>query len=114
VMFVVGSTVAPTLINGNGLVQELVPHDQLTEGLAWIGTALGIGISAGAFVAGLAIDAVGSHGAFLIAVMSGALAVVATFVALPTLRTRADDRTADPVLADDVLTDDVLTQESVG
>ena len=41
VMFVVGFAIAPTLINGNGLVQELVPRERLTEGLTWVGTSLG-------------------------------------------------------------------------
>jgi len=38
-----GVTVAPTLINGNSLIGRLVPEAQLTEGLAWMGTGIGIG-----------------------------------------------------------------------
>ena len=86
VMFVTGFSIAPTLVNGNGLVQELVPHEQLTEGLAWVGTALGIGVSVGSAIAGQAIDHAGSRGGFLVVVASAGLAVLATVVALPTLR----------------------------
>lgn len=57
------------MVNGNGLVQELVARDQLTEGLTWVGTALGVGVSIGASVAGAA-----------------GLAVVTTLASLRTLR----------------------------
>ena len=57
VMFVTGFAIAPTLINGNGLVQNLVASNQLTEGLAWVGTSLGVGVSIGASLAGTRIEA---------------------------------------------------------
>jgi len=86
VMFVTGFSIAPTLVNGNALVQDLVPREKLTEGLTWVGTALGVGVSIGAAVAGAAIDRVGSHGGFLVVIGSAAVAVAAALVALPTLR----------------------------
>ena len=70
VMFVVGFAIAPTLINGNGLVQELVPRERLTEGLTWVGTSLGVGVSVGSSVAGAQIDAAGSHAGFLVVVVA--------------------------------------------
>ena len=57
VMFVTGFAIAPTLINGNGLVQQLVPRARLTEGLTWVGTSLGVGVSIGSSIAGARIDA---------------------------------------------------------
>jgi len=86
VMFVTGFSIAPTLINGNGLVQELVPREQLTEGLTWVGTALGFGVSIGSSLAGGLIDAQGSHGGFLVVVASAVAAVVATLASLRVLR----------------------------
>ncbi|WP_081861741.1 MFS transporter [Cellulomonas sp. HZM] len=86
VMFVTGFAIAPTLINGNGLVQALVPPERLTEGLTWVGTALGVGVSFGSSIAGARIDADGAHAGFLVVVAAAVLAVVAVGVAYPTLR----------------------------
>ena len=86
VMFVTGFTIAPTIVNGNGLVTSFVRRDQLTTGLAWIGTALGVGVSIGSAAAGAAIDSRGSHGGFLVVAASAGFAVLATLVAVPTLR----------------------------
>lgn len=86
VMFVTGFSIAPTIINGNGLVQYFVGAERLTEGLTWIGTALGLGVSVGSSIAGNLIDARGSHGGFLVVVASAVFAVLATLVSLRTLR----------------------------
>lgn len=86
VMFVAGFAIAPTLINGNGLVQDLVPRERLTEGLTWVGTSLGVGVSVGSSVAGAQIDINGSHAGFLVVVISAGAAVLATLLALRTLR----------------------------
>ncbi|WP_255595951.1 MFS transporter [Cellulomonas sp. C5510] len=86
VMFVVGFAIAPTLVNGNGLVQHFVARERLTEGLTWVGTSLGVGVSLGSWVAGSMIDRQGSHGGYLVVVGSAALAVVAVLASLRTLR----------------------------
>jgi MFS family permease len=86
VMFVAGFAIAPTLVNGNALVQHFVPATRLTEGLTWVGTSLGVGVSAGSSLAGRVIDSHGSHGGFLVVVASAALAVVATLASLRVLR----------------------------
>jgi MFS family permease len=78
-MFVVGLAISPSIIAGNGLMQELVPPGRLTEGLTWVGTAINIGASVGASVGGSRIDAAGSHGGylFIVAVAAAVVAVVA-------------------------------------
>ncbi|MDM7855186.1 MFS transporter [Cellulomonas alba] len=86
IMFVAGLAIAPTLINGNGLVQQLVPAERLTEGLTWVTTALGVGVSVGSSVAGQRVDADGAHGGYLVVVGAGAFALVATVAAYRTLR----------------------------
>ncbi|WP_449385956.1 MFS transporter [Cellulomonas soli] len=96
VMFVTGIAIAPTLVNGNALVQDLVAPARLTEGLTWVGTSLGVGVSVGSSVAGSRIDADGSHAGFLVVVAAAAAAVVATLVALPTLRPRRPAPDAGP------------------
>lgn len=86
VMFVVGFAIAPTLINGNNLVQELVPHSQLTEGLTWVGTALGVGVSVGTSVGGQRIDIGGAHAGFEVVAIAAAFCALVTLVAIPVLR----------------------------
>ena len=86
VMFVAGFAIAPTLVNGNALVQHFVQPGRLTEGLTWVGTSLGLGVAVGASVAGAAIDTRGSHGGFQVVVISAVLAFVATLASLRTLR----------------------------
>lgn len=90
IMFVAGLAIAPTLINGNGLVQQLVPAERLTEGLTWVTTALGIGVSVGSSVAGQRIDDDGAHGGYLVVVGAAASALVATVLAYRTLRAPAE------------------------
>jgi MFS family permease len=76
VIFFCGLAIAPTLIAGFGLVQGLVPARQLTEGLTWVSTFIGIGVAVGASVAGRLVDAYGSGGAFLFPLCAGIGAVV--------------------------------------
>jgi MFS family permease len=66
-----GLAVAPTMINLNSLMQSLVPTDRLTEGLAWVATPLGIGVSIGASVAGQLIDRVGYQAGFVAMTVAG-------------------------------------------
>lgn len=88
VMFVAGFAISPTLINGNNLVQLLVPPSQLTEGLTWVGTALGVGVSVGTSVAGARIDEAGSHAGFTVVVVAAGIAVLVMLASLTTLRSR--------------------------
>lgn len=97
VMFVVGFAIAPSLINGNALVQDIVPPGRLTEGLTWVGTGLGVGVSIGSSVAGARIDAAGAHAGFLVVVAAGALALVTTLAAWPTLHRTSVAAPADAV-----------------
>jgi hypothetical protein len=86
VMLIAGLAIAPTLIAGNGLVQMLVEPARLTEGLTWVGTTLGIGVSLSASVAGIAIDRDGAPGGFLVVTASASVAVVLAAVSVRWLR----------------------------
>ena len=99
VMFVTGFAIAPTLINGNNLVQLLVPPSQLTEGLTWVGTALGVGVSIGTSVGGQRIDAAGAHAGFEIVLLAGALSVLVTLASLWTLRRRTTGKNSPASVA---------------
>lgn len=99
VMFVTGFAIAPTLINGNNLVQLLVPPSQLTEGLTWVGTALGVGVSIGTSIGGQRIDAAGAHAGFEVVLVAAALSVLVTLASLWTLRRRTTGTNHTPEIA---------------
>lgn len=81
VMFVAGLACAPTIITGNGLVQDMVGRHQLTEALTWVGTSIGIGASLGASVAGARVDAAGADAGFLVTVAAAWFATLLTLAA---------------------------------
>lgn len=92
-MFLAGFAISPTLINGNNMIQLVVAPRQLTEGLTWVGTALGVGVSIGSSVAGSRIDASGAHAGFLIVVIAGVAQVFIALGAASTLRARTEVHT---------------------
>ncbi|GAB6260310.1 MFS transporter [Photobacterium sp. R1] len=70
-VFIAGVFFAPTMIITMGLVERIVPENQLTEGFTWMITGLGIGIAAGAAVVGWMIDAYGIHAGFAVTISAG-------------------------------------------
>jgi MFS family permease len=94
--FVTGFAIAPTLINTNALIQQIVPESRLTEGLAWIGTALGVGVSIGTSAAGWLIENVGFRFGFAASIAAVIGAVVLSCAATP-LISRAALRVAAAV-----------------
>lgn len=82
----VGATVAPTLINGNTLIEGMVPRARLTEGLSWMGTGLGIGVAVGSSVAGPLIDLRGYTAGFGSVVAFATTAALIAVFSLPSLR----------------------------
>lgn len=84
--FVLGLSIAPTLINGNALIQAAVPSDRLTESLSWLGAAIGVGVSLGAWISGAAVDAAGAHGGFLVTTTAGVAALAIALGGLAPLR----------------------------
>lgn len=85
-MALTGMAIAPTVTTGNTITQVSVAPSQLTEGLAWVGTAMNIGVSLGSMFGGHAIDAAGSHGGYLLVAGMGWLAVVMCLAGMRTLR----------------------------
>lgn len=84
--FVAGLAISPTLIAAFGLVETLVPKTALTEGFAWLNTALGLGLAVGASAAGRAVDIWSGHVAFRVALVAVAVAVSVPLVAHRPLR----------------------------
>ena len=75
--FLAGSAVAPSLTNANSLVRVLVPKHRLTEGLAWVGTFIGIGAALGSAIAGRLIDDFGYTAGYLTTIASTVCAFLA-------------------------------------
>ncbi|MDO4243948.1 MAG: MFS transporter [Actinomyces sp.] len=86
IMALAGMAVAPTLTTGYNIVQVAVAPSQLTEGLAWVGTSLNIGVSLGALLAGHLIDARDSQGGYLFIAVAAWMSVVAAVVSLRALK----------------------------
>lgn len=92
VMFITGFAISPTMINVTSMVQRAVPPHRLTEGLTWMSTAMNIGVSLGAAVAGRTVDHSGSIGGFSIVIASAWAMVIVTIVAIPVLRAASKPR----------------------
>lgn len=74
----VGASISPTIVAGMGLVESLVPSGSLTEGFAWAGGAIGMGVAVGSALAGHLIDA---HGPSATLRLTTVCAVVAALAA---------------------------------
>lgn len=75
-MFINGAFFAPTMILVVSLVETMVPASRLTEGFAWLGSGIGIGVAAGATLSGIVVDAWGSRAGFAVALAAGAIALL--------------------------------------
>ena len=78
--FVVGLGIAPTLITAFGLIEQIVPAEALTEGLAWLITGLSLGYGAGSSLVGRMADAFGARAAFSVTIGSGLVVGVVALV----------------------------------
>lgn len=68
-----GLAVSPVLITGFSLVEALVLPAQITEGLSWAISAIGLGVAASAAATGWVVDRAGPQAGFLITLGSAAL-----------------------------------------
>lgn len=85
-VFAAGLFFAPTMIVAMGLGEAVVPPSQLTEGLTWMITGLGIGVALGAALAGWAVDRYGIQGGFNIALVAAAVILAVALLGYRTLR----------------------------
>jgi hypothetical protein len=87
-LFLGGASISPTFITAFGLIERLVPAAKLTEGITWAMTGIGIGMAAGSFASGWAIDLYGAGSGFWVSVAAGGVAVAATFAGYCVLTAR--------------------------
>jgi MFS family permease len=68
---IVGLGIAPLAITSFGLIENLVPAESLTEGLAWLITGVSVGYGAGSALVGGIADEDGARSAFSVTVVAG-------------------------------------------
>jgi MFS family permease len=86
VIFVSGLTIAPTLIAGYGLVERQAPTARRTEGMAWLSSALSVGLAAGSAIVGHIIDVSGARSGYIFAASCGTAAAAVCLLGLGRLR----------------------------
>jgi predicted MFS family arabinose efflux permease len=73
-MLLAGLAIAPATTCGFLVMAELADARRMTEATAWFSSAASVGLSLGALVGGLGVDAWGARGGIAVAVAGGALA----------------------------------------
>lgn len=75
-LFLAGLAISPTIITGYTLIERLVPANLLTEGMAWLSTAIGFGVALGGWAGGRLTDAFGASNAYAFSFGCALLAVI--------------------------------------
>ncbi|MFI9274733.1 MFS transporter [Kitasatospora sp. NPDC052896] len=76
-LFLAGMSISPTMVTAMALVERLVPAAQLTEGMTWTSTGLGLGIAVGSSMAGWVVDHAGAAAGYWVPVASAGFAALA-------------------------------------
>jgi len=84
--FTAGATIAPTMTNADAVVQRVVARDQITEGMAWVRIGIGIGVAAGAWIAGYLLDHQGARWGLGVAAIAAILTFLIAIAAMPLLK----------------------------
>jgi MFS family permease len=98
VAFLAGLAISPLLVAGMSLVESRMDRAALNEGLAWTATGLTLGVTAGAALAGAAVDAWGAQTAFAVPAVAAGLAGLLGVAGSGLLRTPA--AAVEPVRTD--------------
>lgn len=75
-LFLAGLMTAPTMVTAMGMVRELVPAEQLTEGFSWMLTGLLLGVSVGAAAGGWAVQHLGAGAGYRLPAGAAAVALL--------------------------------------
>jgi MFS family permease len=86
VIFCSGLAISPTFIAGFSLIEQQAPAGRRTEGLAWLTSAISVGVAVGSAVAGHVIDADGARWGYVFAAGCGAAASATCLLGLRRLR----------------------------
>lgn len=85
-LFVAGMSFAPTMIIAMNLGSAIIAPAQITEGLTWMSTGIGIGVAFGAAMTGLVVDGYGGLLGFGVAITAGFAMVFMVLLGLGSLR----------------------------
>jgi MFS family permease len=94
VIFCSGLCISPMFITGFGLISEQAPAGRRTEALAWLTSAIAVGVAAGSAIAGQVVDAAGARWGYVFAACCGAVALTVCLAGLRNLR--VEPRGAEP------------------
>ena len=97
IALVAGLSVSVVMVGAFALVERLVPDSRLTESLSSVAAAISLGLSAGSWLGGVAIDARGPSLALALCAGCAGLAGIIFWVRMPGLRRL--ERAAEPVPA---------------
>jgi MFS family permease len=86
VIFCSGLAISPTFIAGFSLIEQQAPAERRTEGMAWLTSAISVGVAAGSAVAGHLVDGGGARSGYVLAAGCGAAASAACLLGLHRLR----------------------------
>ncbi|MCU1513163.1 MAG: arabinose efflux permease family protein, partial [Microbacteriaceae bacterium] len=89
VMFAAGLVTAPVLIASSSFIESSTERHRLTEALTWPSIGLSAGVTVGATLAGIRIDADGPYSGFLLAAVGAAVVGVGAIVGALLRRTKA-------------------------
>jgi MFS family permease len=82
VIFCSGLAISPTFIAGFSLIGQQAPVRRRTEGIAWLTSAISVGVAVGSPAAGHLVDAGGARWGYVFAAGCGAAAVAACLLGL--------------------------------
>ena len=69
----IGLSIAPTLIAGNGLIAQIMPEETRTEGFSWESASINVGAALGSALAGVSVDVLDVRAGFGIGPVAAAL-----------------------------------------